>query len=105
MKCEDDETLSTTFSNLEYINLKLYAPYYVLLITFVLAHYILTSSNYQNLMEKYINREMRLQEKAKKNLANSFMDHSYNDVPEVSLDHEMNESSNFLFPNSPSPAN
>lgn len=46
LKCEDDDTLSKTYSNLESINIKLYLPYYMLLITFVLAHYILTSTNY-----------------------------------------------------------
>ena len=60
IRCEDDPNLSTTFSNLELINLKLYLPYYVLLITFIVSYFILTSANYQDLLEQNINREIDL---------------------------------------------
>ena len=46
LSCEDDDTPSQTFSNLEYINMKLYMPYYALLLTFILGYFILTSENY-----------------------------------------------------------
>ena len=46
LSCEDDDTPSPTFSNLEYINMKLYMPYYALLLTFILGYFILTSENY-----------------------------------------------------------
>lgn len=41
--CVDDPAISTAFSNLELINLKLYVPYYALLIIFILAYFILSS--------------------------------------------------------------
>ena len=69
IKCEDDANLSVTFSNLELSNLKLYMPYYVLLLTFIIGYFILTSENYQNLMNEYINKEVELQQKAKKDQA------------------------------------
>ena len=65
LKCEDDAILAKTFSNLEFINLKLYLPYYVLLITFIVSYFILTSENYQELLEENINREIELQKQAK----------------------------------------
>jgi hypothetical protein len=65
IKCEDDDTLSQTFSSLEYINMKLYLPYYSLLLTFILGYLILTSENYKSLTDKYIERELTLQRSAK----------------------------------------
>ena len=62
IKCEDDASLSVTFSNLELSNLKLYMPYYVLLLTFIIGYFILTSQNYQNLMNEYIDKEVQLQQ-------------------------------------------
>ena len=52
--CEDDLSESESFGNLEYANLKLYIPYCTLLVTFVLAHYILTSTKYIKLTEQTI---------------------------------------------------
>ena len=66
IKCEDDAEITMTFSNLELSNLKLYLPYYVLLITFIIGYFILTSENYSNLMDEYIDKEVELQRKAKR---------------------------------------
>ena len=60
IRCEDDASIETTFSNLELSNLKLYLPYYGLLITFICGYFILTSENYKNLMDEYIDREVHL---------------------------------------------
>ena len=51
IRCEDADLLNESFSNLEYIYLKLYLPYIGLLMAFILGHFILTSANYQRLME------------------------------------------------------
>ena len=83
IKCEDDASLATTFSNLELSNLKLYLPNYVLLITFIIGYFILQSENYKHLMDKYIDREVMLQRQAKKDQSTSLEEAS-----EVSLDNE-----------------
>ena len=85
IRCEDDITLETTFSNLELSNLKLYLPYYGLLITFIIGYFILTSENYKNLMDDYIDREVHLQQQAKKDQA------PLEDAEEVSLDASENK--------------
>lgn len=46
IRCEDDASLATTFSNLELSNLRLYLPYYVLLVTFIVGYFILQSESY-----------------------------------------------------------
>lgn len=65
LKCDDDDLFSQTFANLEYVNMKLYMPYYTLLLTFILGYFILTSENYQSLTNKYIDREVALQRRAR----------------------------------------
>ena len=49
--CEDADLLNKSFTNLEFIYLKLYLPYIGLLMAFILGHFILTSSNYHRLMD------------------------------------------------------
>ena len=66
IRCEDDPAIETTYSNLEFMYLKMYLPYYVLLTAFILGFFILKSENYQHLMEKYIDKEIQLQKQAKK---------------------------------------
>lgn len=85
LRCEDDPKLGVAFSNLEYINFQLYLPYCVLLIAFILGHFILTSENYQNLMESVIEKEARMREA--KRFRGSGADSSvYVHTPEISLD-------------------
>ena len=48
------------------MNLKLYLPYYALLITFIIGYYILTSEHYQQLMDEFIDQEIMMQRQAKK---------------------------------------
>ena len=39
----------------------LYAPYFVLLITFVLSYFIMTSDTYKSLLQHYIEKEVKMQ--------------------------------------------
>lgn len=52
--------LNSTYENPELKNLKLYFPYVMLLLTFVIAYFILNSQNYQTLMNYYIEQEVKL---------------------------------------------
>jgi hypothetical protein len=52
--------LNSAYKNSELQNLKLYLPYVMLLLTFVIAYFILNSQNYQTLMNYYIEQEVKL---------------------------------------------
>jgi len=64
--------------------MKLYMPYYTLLLTFILGYFILTSENYQSLTNKYIDREVALQRRARDKAA---LEASL-DASEISLDND-----------------
>ena len=59
--------------------MKLYLPYYALLLTFILGYFILTSENYESLLNKYIDREVALQRQAKFDQLSSPANRSGND--------------------------
>ena len=94
ISCEDDEQLNVAFSNHEYNNFKLYLPYCILLIAFILGHFILTSENYQNLMEDVIEKEARMREARRGRDGDDSA--QYVHTPEISLDQDPAEQSNLM---------
>lgn len=55
-----DKMAIEAYSSLEIQNMMLYVPYFVLLITFVLSYFIMTSDTYQSLLQHYIDKEVKM---------------------------------------------
>ena len=56
-----DKMAVEAYSSLELQNMMLYMPYFVLLITFVLSYFIMTSDTYKSLLQHYIEKEVKMQ--------------------------------------------
>ena len=52
--------MKVAYKNIEFVNFKLYLPYYALLLTFILSYFILTSQNYASLLQYYIDQEIAI---------------------------------------------
>ena len=61
LSCEVLSEQNDAFASVELQNMQLYLPYFALLVTFVLSYFILTSENYQSLLQHYIDKEVKLQ--------------------------------------------
>lgn len=61
LSCDNLSEQNEAYASIEFQNIQLYLPYFALLVTFVLSYFILTSENYQSLLQHYIDKEVKLQ--------------------------------------------
>ena len=54
LSCDNLSEQNEAYASVELQNIMLYLPYFGLLVTFVLSYFIMTSENYQSLLQHYI---------------------------------------------------